>query len=795
MREVKVLKYGWKFQRGDFPEATKENFDDSNWEDVRIPHDWAIKGPFGSDNDPLDVNINGKKVKWTGTTGGLPHTGKAWYRLRFNLPSDIKTKRLHLEFDGIMSHSKIYVNGQFVGEWPYGYSSFAFDITDFVKDGENILAVSVDNKPNASRWYPGAGIYRNVRLVILNPLHISHWGIFITTYLINEKEARIDIKTELENHTGKEKSVEIETVIVSPDGKKVARTIDRINLEKKQTVHQEVFIPFPVLWDIKTPLLYTACSTIKEGDKILDYCETRFGIREITFDPQKGFFLNYKPLKFQGVCLHHDLGPLGAAINKTALKRQLLLLKEMGCNAIRTSHNPPAPELLQLTDEMGFLVIDEAFDEWKIPKCVNGYNTLFDKWAEKDLRAMIRRDRNHPSVIMWSIGNEIPEQEDTENGPKLARFLHNICKEEDPSRPTTSAFNIPEKAIKNGLANIVDIPGWNYQPHNYGKYHQLLPGKPMYGSETASCISSRDEYFFPVEEERFEGNNYKRKNLQVNSYDLSCPFWATIPDIEFRAQDNHPFIMGEFVWTGFDYLGEPTPYLEEWPSRSSYFGIIDLCGIPKSRFYLYQSRWAPEKGTLYINPHWTHPGYEGKIIPVHCYTSWDTVELFVNGKSYGIRKKDPKNLLNRYRLVWSEVVYEPGELKAVAYDKDGKAVKETIIRTAGNPAEIHLIPDRKEIKCDGEDMAFVYVEITDEKGVVCPHAKNKVSFEIEGPGEIVAVDNGDPTSTVPFYLKSREVFHGRCVVYIRSIEGKDGTIKLTAESDGLKKGEIIISTK
>ncbi|MCM8829598.1 MAG: DUF4982 domain-containing protein [Candidatus Omnitrophica bacterium] len=794
MREIKSLKYGWKFQKGDFPEAIKSDFDDSKWEDVQIPHDWAIKGPFSPENDPQVINYGDKKLVFLGNTGALPHTGKGYYRLRFNLPYDIKTKRLRIEFDGVMSHSRVYVNENFVGEWPYGYSSFAFDITEFIKEGENTLVVSVDNKPHSSRWYPGAGIYRNVRLVILSPIHISQWGTYITTYIIDEKEARINIRTEIENHYGEDKQIEIETAIISPEGKKVASAIERRNINEKDTTYQEMFIKSPFFWDIETPNLYTASSTIKVEGIIVDWYETKFGIRDLIFDPNNGFFLNKRHVKFKGVCLHHDLGPIGTAINKAALKRQLTLLKEMGCNAIRTSHNPPAPELLELTDEMGFLVIDEAFDEWKIHKCPNGYNTLFDRWAEKDLRAMIRRDRNHPSIIMWSIGNEIPEQTDPENGAKIAKFLHNICKEEDPSRPTTSAFNIPEEAIKNGLASIVDIPGWNYKPESYGKYHQILPGKPMYGSETASCISSRGEYFFPAEEERYIGNNHKRKNLQVNSYDLSCPEWANIPDVEFRAQDEHPFIMGEFVWTGFDYLGEPTPYYEEWPSRSSYFGIIDLCGIPKDRFYLYQSRWAHKKGTLHLLPHWTWYGYEGKTIPVHCYTSWNTVELFVNGRSYGIKSKCPKNLLNRYRLVWY-VEYQPGELKAVAYDEKGSPVKETIIRTAGIPSKINLVPDRKEMKGDGDDMVFVYVDITDEKGTLCPDANNMVYFKIEGPAEILAVDNGDPTSTEPFYLPHRKVFHGRCVVYIRSLEGKKGTVKLIAQSEGIEKGEATISIK
>ncbi|HOK80606.1 MAG TPA: beta-galactosidase GalB [bacterium] len=793
MREVKLLKHGWKFRKEDIPDAVKLNFDDSEWESVRIPHDWAIKGPFSAEHDVHVVTIEdktGKKqVDFTGETGGLPHVGKAWYRIKFHLPPDIKTKRLGIEFDGVMSHSNVYCNEKFVGTWPYGYSSFVFDITDFVNPGENLLAVFVDNKPNASRWYPGAGIYRNVRLVITNPVNVAHWGTYITTPFVSKEKAKVNVKTTIENHTGKIVPAELETVILDSEGNEKTSTRSKMDIGKVSEFQQELTINSPELWDIESPALYTARSIVKIYSEIIDCYDTVFGIRSIEFHPKKGFFLNGKHVKFQGVCLHHDLGPLGAAVNKSALKRQLMLLKEMGCNAIRTSHNPPAPELLELTDEMGFLVIDEAFDEWKIPKRQNGYHIIFDQWAEKDLRAMIRRDRNHPSVIMWSIGNEIPEQKDPVEGPKLAKFLHNICKEEDPSRPTTSAFNMAFDAVRNGLAEIVDIPGWNYQPHNYGKLHQLLPKKPMFGSETASCLSSRGEYYFPVEEER----GTERESLQVNSFDFCSPTWGTIPDFEFRAQDEHPFIMGEFVWTGFDYLGEPNPYFEKWPSRSSYFGIIDLAGIPKDRFYLYQSKWASKK-TLHIVPHWTWHGYEGKPIFVQCYSSWDTVELFVNGVSQGIREKCEMALINRYRLVWNHVVYEPGQLKAVAYDKDGNIAKEVVVYTAGKPAAIGLVPDRTQMLPDGEDMVFICADVIDEKGNLCPFADNVIGFSVEGPGEIVATDNGDPTSIEPFHSHFRKAFHGRCMVCIRST-GKRGTIKIFAESQGLRKQQIDIIVK
>ncbi|MBN1444617.1 MAG: DUF4982 domain-containing protein [Candidatus Omnitrophica bacterium] len=792
-RETLTLKYGWKFRLADAPEMALPDFDDSGWETVRVPHDWAIEGPFSRENDIHVTAIiqdgQRKSLYHTGRTGGLPHAGKAWYRLKFSLPKDICSKRVRIEFDGIMSHSRVYCNGKYVDTWPYGYASFAFDLTDFIKQGDNILAVSVDNKPLASRWYPGAGIYRKVRLVIMNPVHVSLWGTCVTTKPLNEKTAQVDIKTTVENHTGKRQKVTVETTVIGPVGKKHASSSETRTILKSGVILQKIRINSPVLWSVDSPKLHTVLTTLKTGGKKTDYHETLFGIRYLKFDAGQGLLLNGEKMRFKGVCMHHDLGPLGTAVNAEALKRQLSMLKDMGCNAIRTSHNPPAPELLDLADNMGFLVIDEAFDEWRMPKCKNGYNILFDGWAKKDLLAMIRRDRNHPSVIMWSIGNEVPEQ-DVSSGAKTAAFLHNICKKEDPSRPTTAAFNSPDNAIKNGLAEIVDIPGWNYTPNSYAAYKAKLPGKPMYGSETGSCISTRGVYYFPAEEER----NPKRKTLQVSSYDLACASWANLPDTDFRSIDENPFIMGEFTWTGFDYLGEPTPYYEEWPSRSSYFGIIDLAGIPKDRFYLYRSRWT-EKETLHILPHWTWPGREGELTPVHCYSRWDTVELFVNGVSQGVRSKHHKNMVNRYRLVWSGVIYRPGELKAIAYDNDGHPVKETAVRTSGKPAGIQLTADRKEIRADGDGMAFFNVDIIDSKGTLCPGADNLVRFKINGPAEIAGLDNGNPASTEPFHADYRKAFNGSCVLYLRSLKGKKGRILVTAESAGLKKAEAVLSAR
>ncbi len=792
-RNVETLRYGWKFKLGDSPEMAEPDYDDSGWETVRVPHDWAITGPFDRENDIQILyyiqNGQKKEIVHTGNTGGLPHVGKAWYRLRFSLPGNISSKRIRVEFDGVMSHGRVYCNGKYAGCRPYGYSSFSIDITDSVRPGENLLAVSVDNKPFSSRWYPGAGIYRNVRLVTMSPLHVAHWGTYITTTSFNKDRAEVCMETSVENHADKKLTVRLETTIFDPKGKPVASAEDTKSVLGNIAFRQKLSVKSPLLWSVDSPELYIARSTVKVGDKIVDTCETSFGIRSLRFDPEKGFFLNGKNMKLNGVCMHHDLGPLGSAINTSAMKRQLAILKDMGCNSIRTSHNPPAPELLELADKMGFLVIDEAFDEWRIKKCDNGYHMLFDRWAEKDLRDMIRRDRNHPCVIMWSIGNEILEQKDAENGAKTAKFLHDICKREDPTRPTTAGFNYPEEAMKNGLAQTVDIPGWNYKPHMYARYHSQMPGKPMYGSETASCLSSRGEYYFPVDDERIFDNT----SLQVSSYDLSGPGWAGSPDSEFRGVEENPFIMGEFAWTGFDYLGEPYPYQGQWPSRSSYFGIVDLCGIPKDRFYLYRSRWT-DKETLHLLPHWTWPGREGQVVPVHCYTSWNTVELFVNGVSQGIRSKNPKNLLNRYRLAWSGVVYKPGEIKAVAYEK-GKAVKEITVRTAGKPALIKLLPDIKQMKADGEEMAFILVSLEDGKNNLCPRADNLVRFRIQGPAEIAAVDNGNPVSTEPFRADYRKAFNGRCMVYLRSIKGKKGEVKVTAESQGLKTGKLTLAVK
>jgi beta-galactosidase len=785
-RVVRLLKRGWRFVKGDPEGAEREDFDDSAWLEVRVPHDWAIEGPFDRENDVIVNKVieDGDTVEHerTGRTGGLPHVGVAWYRLALECPDGIDGKRIRVEFDGVMSHSAVYLNGRPVGSWPFGYASFAFDLTGVARSGANVLAVRVENKPDASRWYPGAGIFRHVRLVTTGPVGVAHWGTFVTTpdVDVEKRTAKVRVRTEVDCHDESAGAVEIETTILDPEGATVASDAASAECARGTTFDQELAVADARLWSPETPELYRAMTTVRVGGETVDECETVFGIRTMRFDAAEGFSINGRPMKFKGVCLHHDLGPLGSAVNPSAIRRQLGLLRDMGCNAIRTSHNPPAPELLDLADAMGFLVIDEAFDEWRSGKCANGYHTLFDEWAEKDLRAFIRRDRNHPCVMMWSIGNEIREQDEREGG-EVARFLADICRDEDPTRPTTAGFDNFRGAIAHGLADAVDVPGWNYKPQHYARVHAEHPDWPSYGSETASCISSRGEYFFPVDEER----GLKRESLQVNSYDLSSPPWANVPDAEFRAQEELPFIMGEFVWTGSDYLGEPTPYGEEWPSRSSYFGIIDLCGIPKDRYFLYKSFWS-EAEVLHLLPHWTWPGREGETTPVHCYTSYPKAELFVNGVSQGVRFKDDKSLMGRYRLVWSGVRYEPGELKIVALDRDDKPLAERIVRTAGEPAALRLTPNRTRLAADCDDLAFVTVDVLDAEGNLCPRADSRCVFKLEGPGEIAGVGNGDATSVEPFCAGERRAFNGRCMVIVRTVDGEGGKIELSVSSEGLR---------
>lgn len=791
-RQIIPLKSEWRFQLSDIPKAAYPDFSDATWQNVRIPHDWAIAGPFDRENDVQYTKIveNGetKPYAHTGRTGALPHVGIGWYRRSIHVPAEWRHKRIYVEFDGVMSRSTVYCNGVEVGGRPYGYSSFSLELTNQINFGaDNLLAVRVANPAGASRWYPGAGIYRQVRLVVVEPVHVCYMGTWVTAQVTAGK-ATLQMQTEIANQMSTQQDVTVDTKVYSPSGACVASVESRVSVDKLVTCRQQLTIDNPELWDIERPQLYKAVSQLSVLGEVVDGYETYFGIRTVRFDANQGFFLNDRPLKLQGVCMHHDLGALGTAVNRRALRRQLEIMQEMGCNAIRTSHNPPAPELLELCDSMGFLVIDEAFDEWRIGKTPNGYHTLFDEWAEKDLRDMIRRDRNHPCVIMWSIGNEVGEQR-TADGAAVGRFLTDICHDQDPTRPVTIGFSVPDHPITNGLAAVVDIPGWNYKPHLYLRYHQEHPQWLLYGSETASCVSSRGEYYFPAEQE-CPG---KRATLHVTSYDMAAPRWASPPDYEFAAQDACPFILGEFVWTGFDYLGEPTPYEHEWPSRSSYFGIVDLCGFPKDRYYLYRSRWS-KRPTLHLLPHWNWAGKEGEAIPVYCYTSYPAAELFLNGRSLGMRRKSGDTVFSRYRLMWDNVVYEPGVLRVVAYDAYGMLADSAEVVTSGPPARIELSADRTGITADGEDLAFVTVRIVDDIGRLCPWADHLVQFSLVGSGgRIVAVDNGDQTSLEPFQASSRRAFHGMCMAVVAADAGDAGSITLKAEAEGVAAATVSIN--
>ncbi|MBS1855263.1 MAG: glycoside hydrolase family 2 protein [Acidobacteria bacterium] len=788
----------WRFLKGDAPGAEAPAFDDSSWRALNLPHDWAIEGPF----DP----------KYNPHTGGLAISGTGWYRKHFVIPASARGKQFVLQIDGAMANATVWLNGAEVGARPYGYESWAVNLTRHIRIGEeNVLAVRLTPEDRSSRWYPGAGIYRNVWLIVSGPARVAQWGTYVTTPAVTDAKATVSVLTTVENRATHAAKIALDTALVDAAGKRVGGGINEFDLPAgdSKTVETRIEVANPRRWDMDSPYLYRALSTVRSGGEISDRYETPFGIRTIEFTRARGFVLNGKPRRFQGVCMHHDLGALGAAINRRALERQLEILKSMGVNAIRTSHNPPAPELLELADRMGMVVMDEAFDMWAIPKVPNGLSKHWKEWSETDLREFVRRDRNHPSVVMWSIGNEIPEQ-GRPDGAKTAQRLTDICHEEDPTRPTTSAFNSPDAAIRNHLDKAVDIPGLNYKPLLYARFLREHPEwKALVGTETASTVSSRGVYHLPIE--KYE----KHPSHELTSYDVIVPAWADLPDVEFDAQEKNPEVMGEFVWTGFDYLGEPTPYFggmrggdnaADWPARSSYFGIVDLAGFPKDRFYLYQSVWT-KKPMVHILPHWNWAGMEGKPIPVMAYTNADEVELFLNGKSLGRKKhfgepvalpvaaniSPDRKFLSKYRLMW-QVPYAPGTLKAVAY-QGGKAVATQEIKTAGAPARVVLAPDRAAIASDGDDLSFVTVRIEDKDGNPCPTADNLVNFKIDGPGTIAGVDNGNAATTESFQADHRKAFSGMALLILRGEKDKPGRVRITASSDGLKAGEIVVTTK
>lgn len=791
-RSEYLLEKGWKFTKGEVSNAEMPAFNDAKWETVDIPHDWAIFGPFDKNNDLQNVavtqNFETQASLKTGRTGGLPYVGIGWYRTTFH---STPGKQTTLIFDGAMSEARVFVNGKEACFWPCGYNSFYCDVTSLVnEDGKNnTLAVRLENRPQSSRWYPGAGLYRNVHVVTTEKIHVPVWGTQITTPYVKDEYASVCLRTTILN-AGKTE-LTVVTNIMDADEQVVSTKTNKGVINHGQPFTQNFIVERPKLWSPETPVLYKAVSKIYSGDTLLDTYSTRFGIRTIEYIADKGFYLNGKRRKFQGVCNHHDLGPLGAAINVAALRHQLTLLKEMGCDAIRTSHNMPAPELVELCDEMGFMMMLEPFDEWDIAKCDNGYHRFFNEWAEKDMVNMLRQYRNNPCVVMWSIGNEVPTQWSPE-GYKVAKFLQDICHREDPTRPVTCGMDQVKSVLANGFAAMFDIPGLNYRAHLYDEAYERLPQNIILGSETSSTVSSRGVYKFPVE--RKAGAMYD--DHQSSSYDLEYCNWSNIPDIDFARAEDHEWTIGQFVWTGFDYLGEPSPYdTNAWPNHSSMFGIIDLASIPKDRYYLYRSVWNKEAETLHILPHWNWEGREGEKIPVFVYTNYPSAELFINGKSYGRQTKHKNGTVeNRYRLMWHDAVYQPGEVKVVAYDEQGNPVAEKTVRTAGKPHHIELVTDRSSLQADGKDLAYVTLRIVDKDGNLCPNDGRLVSFKVKGAGKYRASANGDPTCLDLFHKPEMHAFGGMLTVIIQSGE-KAGEIELQATAKGIKTGTIRIPVK
>lgn len=779
------------------------SLNDGTWQPLTLPHDWAITGPF--------------RIELDGATGKLPWKGIGWYRKHFVVPATDAGKQIFVDFDGAMANAKIWLNGKYVGTWPYGYTSFRMDLTPFIQPGkENVLAVRLDTENWDSRWYPGAGIYRHVWLVKTNPVHVDHWGTFITTPQITDKSALVNIAVTVRNQSEKAITANVLTTLFELDAtnrptKKVAvmkETVVEVNGSENKMAESQVNVANPKRWNIETPNRYVAQTTISINGKIIDTYHTPFGIRTLEFTARNGFLLNGKRVEIKGTCNHHDLGALGAAFNLSALTRQLKMLKEMGCNSLRTSHNPPAPELLELADKMGFLVWDEAFDAWKTGKRKNDYNKLFDHWHEKDLTALVHRDRNHPSVFIWSIGNEVNEQQNVE----LTKHLVEIVHREDPTRPVSNGYNDPNGGRKSGAAVALDIMGVNYFFGQQAKWDAdpRYTNKPTIGSETSSCVTSRGEYFF--------GNN-DYQNWQISSYDYAKPGWGCSPDEQFKTNATYPHLLGEYVWTGFDYLGEPTPYnsdetnllnfrtesskkeeLEKQlellrqknpPSRSSYFGIIDLAGFPKDRFYSYQSQWRPDFPVAHIFPHWNWPERMDSITPVHVYTSGDEAELFLNGKSLGRKTKEAGK---DFRFIWDEVKYTPGELKVICY-KNGKQWATDKVKTTGEMAKLVLSANRSVIHSQDNELCFITVKVTDTEGLMVPRSHPAIHFSVEGAGEIMATDNGDATSFVPFQSHDRPAFNGMALVIVKARKGAKGAITVKAESKGLTTGTTKIQVQ
>ena len=773
------------------------------WSQVAVPHDWAIAGPFDKkwDLQMVAIEQNGEKEKSekSGRSGALPWIGEGMYKMNLQLPKGYK--RAVLVFDGAMSQPVVSVNGKEAGRWAYGYNAFRIDITPFIQFGKNnLIEVHLNNVEESSRWYPGGGLYRPVSVELYGNENFSTWDTFVRTLKANRQAAEVEVNALLEGKIGKSGKTVI--ALLDEKGTKVAeQTILGAAPEIKTTLK----VANPQLWSPESPYLYQVKLTRYEGKKVADVQTLKTGIRTISVSKNNGFQLNGITRKIKGVCLHHDLGPLGAAENKAALIRQIKMMKEMGCDAIRTAHNMPSTMQMEICDSLGMMVMAESFDMWIYPKCKNGYAKFFKEWSDKDITNLVKHHRNHPSIIMWSIGNEIPEQWSKE-GMEIAKHLQNLCHQYDPSRPVTQGMDKAEAALKSGFAQVMDVPGFNYRVHKYYKNIEQLPQGFLLGSETASTVSSRGVYKFPVEVRACNNNPYP--DGQCSSYDTEYCSWSNLPDDDWKMQDDYSWVIGEFVWTGYDYLGEPTPYDTYWPSRSSYFGICDLAGLPKDRYYMYRSRWNETQHTTHLLPHWNWTGREGQVTPVYCYTDGVEGELFVNGKSQGRARKDKSSRLDRYRLRWNNVKYEPGEIRVVTYNQYGDKVGEDVKRTAGEPAQMKFsveTPDHEPIACmvegctdehnvllnaDGNDLAFVTVSLLDKDGNECPLADDELTFEVTGAGTFKAACNGDATSLEPFTHPHMKLFSGKLVVIVQSSTQK-GNITLKVK-DGKRNIEKTI---
>lgn len=766
----------WQFSR-----------DSVNYKPVSIPHDWAINGPFDKKWDlqfvAIEQNGETEKTEKSGRSGALPWIGRGFYKTTVDLKKLPKTAVL--EFDGAMADPHVYINGRLAGHWAYGYNAFRVDAAPYLKKGKNEISVSLNNREESSRWYPGGGLYRPVQLVTnADAATINQWGCYFRTESIGNGKAEVSICTNINNV---DKTLSIENQLLDVTGKVVAQ-FKYGDFDAQGNVVKKLTVDDAHLWSPETPYLYKLVTRLYRNKKLIDQTQQKVGIRTVRVAQYDGFQLNGVSRKIKGVCLHHDLGPLGAAVNKAALIRQIRTMKDMGCDAIRTAHNMPSTWQMEVCDSMGMMVMAESFDMWIYPKCKNGYALNFKDWADKDIENLVLNHRNHPSIVMWSIGNEIPEQW-SEEGRNISKHLQDLCHKFDPTRPVTQGMDRAEDALKSGFAQVMDVPGFNYRVHKYDNNIKQLPKGFLLGSETASTVSSRGVYKFPVE----ASDSKTYTDGQCSSYDVEyCP-WSNLPDDDWRMQDDRDYTIGEFVWTGYDYLGEPSPYDEYWPSRSSYFGICDLAGLPKDRYYLYRSHWRKDDATLHVLPHWTFPGREGETTPVYCYTSWPSAELFVNGKSQGRILKNPNTRLDRYRLRWNNVKYEPGEIKVVAYDYDGTAKGEKIIRTAGAPARIVLKADRNSISSKGEDLSFVTVSVVDKNGTPCPTATNNMKFNVSGAGKFRAACNGDATSLVAFNSTEMPLFSGELVVVVEGL--RHGTAMLSVSADGLPTATLPIEVE